>query len=446
MFCSNCGKTLPDGAGFCDACGHRVQSNDTAAATAVENPILNDVPTVEIPVPTPAVPVPEVPVPPIPVPVPAAPVEQPKPRPEPQKTKRRKPHIGLRIPMQILSFVLCLVLMASLLATVVLADLNRVTSAGGIKQLINAVLVPNSAPTTVHPVGAAGTSGITSEEGEIPDDLLTELPEDVFTSDDPTGALVEWIMEMVEDTYGEELPVTQEQVESFLEKSTVTDFVAEKVASYAEDYINGTANTTITADEIMDLIEENEELLKEELNVTLTPEVKQELKQTVEDVVEETDLNTVIREEVFATVDEAIEENTASMGGMSRDELMGIVRMLTSARTLLLAIAVCLVLMLLICALNFYNVPGGLTWISVACMIMGLIVAAPVAVVQLAPDLLRSLLQDAGPVVPLLISFVGVLAPIHYGLFVLGLLILIGSIVWRIVRSSRAKKRSLAAA
>ena len=41
---------------------------------------------------------------------------------------------------RMMSLILCLVLTVSLVATVVLADLNRVTSAGGIKQLINAVL------------------------------------------------------------------------------------------------------------------------------------------------------------------------------------------------------------------------------------------------------------------------------------------------------------------
>lgn len=493
MFCDQCGKKLPDDARFCDVCGApmhyaplvkpeppvevtELPVQDTLTEVAetaepLETVMPEPAPGCE-PIPQPVYePIPEAVYEPIPQPVyepiPApdfAPMPQtvmpaePEDRPEaPKPVKRRKPHIGLRIPMQFLTFLLCLVLMASLIATVVLADLNRLTSAGGIKQIINTVLLPSAAPASGRQVGAGGVDAAEPEqkpEAPMPDlgDLDLEgfdpgqLPEDIFTGDDPIGALVEWIVEAVEEQTGEELPVTKEQIQAVVEKSTVTDFIAEKVAGYADDYINGTANTTITTDEILDLIEENEQLLKEELNIELTPEDRQELEKVVEEVVVEAEIDRVIREEVFTSVDQAIEESTESLGGLSREEIMDIIQTITATRTLLLAIGVCLLLMLLICGLNFYNIPGGLTWISIFTMLTGLILSAPVALLQLAPDFVRSLVPDLGEILPMLSSFVGVLALFHYGLFVFGVVVLIGSIVWRILRSARAKKRSLAAA
>lgn len=472
MFCDQCGKRLVDGARFCDACGNRIQpvaqvpqpvSTATEAvacepaevpaeeivATPAEMPVEETVEAAEV---LPVEEVSEMPVPQavqeqIPQPVIVQPAEKPV-----QAPKRRKPHIGLRIAMQFLSFVLCVVLMASLLATVVLADVNHLTSAGGIKQLVNALLLPSQASGAIRPVGAAGVGDVLYEGENLPlpegiGDLdISDLPADIFTGDNPTEALVDWIMDAVAENYGEELPVTKEQVQAIVEKSTVTDFVAEKVAGYADDYINGTENTTITVDEIMQLIEENEQLLEEELKITITEEDKAVLQEKVEEVVEQQDLNNTIRQEVFTSVDQAIEESTASMGGMNRDELMSLVQTLTATQTLLIAIAACVVLMLLLFALNFYNLPAGLTWSAMACMIMGLIVALPVALLQIAPDFAASLLPDAGSVVLLLIPFVGILAPFHYGLFGLGVVLLIGSVVWRVLRNSRAKKRSLAAA
>jgi len=52
-------------------------------------------------------------------------VQPPIPEPaQPEKKQRRKPHIALRIGMQLLSFVLCLILSVAIVGTVLLADLN----------------------------------------------------------------------------------------------------------------------------------------------------------------------------------------------------------------------------------------------------------------------------------------------------------------------------------
>ena len=84
-------------------------------------------------------------------------------------------------------------------------------------------------------------------------------------------------------------------------------------------------------------------------------------------------------------------------------------------------------LLLLLCGTNFYNIPGGLTWAAVPCIFVGGILAAPVAILQLTPSILGEFASFA--------PMINVLAVNHYAAPIIGLVLLIGSIIWRIVRS-----------
>ena len=124
MQCYVCGTLFEDGLENCPVCG--------TAMPMQEELCYNGMPPLEVELP------------------PQAPAPQPK-------NQRRKPHIALRIGMQFLSFVLCMMLCVSLVATVLIADLHVLTSAGGIKKIITGALMPGRAPFTAGAVvGAAG--------------------------------------------------------------------------------------------------------------------------------------------------------------------------------------------------------------------------------------------------------------------------------------------------
>lgn len=467
MFCEKCGAKLEENASFCSACGEKVVLPEPAEETvlpaqtevAEEAPAATEQEVVAEPmceVEQEPAPQPE-PVPvfvPQPEPVPVF-VAQPVPQPAPKQVKeykpRRKPHIVLRVLLQFLSFVLCVVLMASLLGTVVLADLNHLMSAGGIKQLLGAVLLPASAPQRVVPVvGALGVNldDTTTVPGfTIPGDLdLGDIPDDLLTggsSEENISSIIDWIYEEIEKASEEPLPITKEQIETFVADSTVSDFVADKLAGYADDFINGTENTQITTEEIVKLLDENAELIEQTFEVEITEEVKQQITTSVEQVVEENDLNTVIREQVFESVEQTINDSAAATG-MSWEEIQPMLQLICSDAVLYTALGTCLVLMLLLCLLNFYNVPGGLTWIAVPSLLVGAILTAPLAVLQAAPELLVGLVP--AQVSSIIASFAGVLLPIHGGVLALGVGMLLISIIWRIIRGSIRRKRLKAAA
>ena len=457
MFCVNCGAKLENDARFCDICG-TPQSQPEPVEEMPVPPEAEQAPLEAVEIPTPEVevapveepaaqpvPMPEVPAQPVYMP-PVQPVAPPAPAKQPYRP-RPKPHIALRIPLQILSFILSFALAFSLLGTVLLADLNHLMSAGGIKQLINAVLMPNAAPTQ-HIRPAAGALGVHMGQANavpdftIPGDLdigLDDIPEDLFQGGNlDMEGLIDWIYDAVQEATEEPLPVTKEQVASFIAESTLSDFVAEKLAGYAEDFINGTENTTITTEELLELLDENQALLEDKFQIEITPEVKENLTASVENAMAETDLNTAIREQVFDTVAESIDQ-TMQEAGMRWEDLQALLQKICSDTTLYAAIGTCLVLMLLLCLVNFYNIPGGLTWIAVPCIFMGTLATLPLLLLTASPEIFADLLP--GAVTGLVASFAGVLLPIHASVPILGLTLLIVSIIWRSVRTAIRRSR-----
>ena len=405
------------------------------------------------------------------------------------KAPRKKPHILLRIPLQILSFAVALALFVTTLAGALVLDLQTLTSSGGIKQLIDAAmdtLISAPAKVTREPshispmssrtprydetdatglpegsfsviIDENGNAVIVDANGNIIDsemgdyvyvdengnlvigdvDIdLGDMPEDILTGEDGTesiGDLIDWLYEEIENAVGEELPITEEDVMTFIEKSTVSDYLSDKLTGFTDDYLNGTSNTNISADEILDLLEENKELLKEHLHFELTPDVKEELQGSLEEIVQESGINEVIREEVFGTVDEMLEETTDSLGVDMEDIRAGL-QLLASGSMRSLFIIINVVLLLLLCLLNFYNVPAGLTWAAFPCILSGGLLSLPLVV-------MGSVTVEGGTsIVSLLSSFADLFKPIHFGLLAIGVGLLVISIVWRVIRSARNAK------
>ena len=355
------------------------------------------------------------------------------PRQLPKEKGRNKPSLALRVPLQIISFLLSILLFVSLLGTALLMDCNRLLSAAGIKQVMNAVFSVSSAKPAIRVTpGAVGAGTRMDNVPTLPPNVqIPELPEDVLMGGD-TDALVDWICDMASQMAGQEVQVDRQQLQAFVEASTLTDYVAEKAAGYASDFINGTKETRITSDELMALLEDNQSLIEETFQVEVTREMKKELEKAITTTIEENKLNEMIHEQVFSSMEEAL---NASLP-VAWNQVQAILQMLTADSVMLGAIGICLLLMLLLCVLNFYNVPGGLTWSAVPCILAGGILSLPVAFLQASPVLMTQLLEMPGGLMQMLLSFLRVFATVHYGILFFGVILLVLSIVWRILRAS----------
>ncbi len=440
MLCKFCGTELEEGACLCPACGN------SQAEVPAEEMIVQESEEISA----------------------QKPVEEAAPAPVKAPKVRKKPHIALRIPLQLFSLILCIALLAVSICTVLLADLNMLTSAGGINKLINSILSPAAAPAPHRFIpGAVGVWMDSTDPSIDMDDLLDGdgnivLPDGVLDgedSDEAVGSLIDYVIDSLEESMGGELPVTDEQISYIVENSTLTEFVSQKIASIAEDVLNGTKNTVFTTEEIMELMEQNKGIIEEVFDFTITAEITDQIQKEVDKLIVEQDINNQIHDSISNMVDEAIKDSLPPISGSILDgvipggsdldpedtlgQYMALIGFITSNELLFGAIGVCLVLILLLCLLNWYNVPAGLTWSAFPMILSGLILSAPIYMVQNMPQLLLSILgDDAAMLLQIIQSFVGVFAPIHYGLLGLGAALLIGSIVWRIVRASIRKRKA----
>lgn len=267
---------------------------------------------------------------------------------------------------------------------------------------------------------------------------LGAIPEDILNGGNTEAGvegLIDWIYDQVADSAGEELPISKEQLQNFVADSSVSDFLGEKLAGFADDYINGTNNTTITADDLLGLLEENEEALKEHLQIELSPETKDEIHASLDQLVQDTGINEMIRDEVFGAVDEMIQDTTSSIG-VSMDEIRFLLQVLTSDAMRWTVIGINAALLLLLCLLNFYSIPGGLTWASIPCILSGSILSAPLLVLEGL-----TIEGEGAQLVGMISSFTNIFKPIHFGLLAIGVGLMVISIAWRIIRASIRKAK-----
>lgn len=347
---------------------------------------------------------------------------------------RKKPILPIRLLMQFLSVIVCLVLTISLLATAILLDIRLMTSTGGIQTIINAVLSGSSSsnPSTAAPgngyvVSLGSTDSLSGENSQIPDDL--EIPSDALTD---TNILTDYVYDMIQNSVGEETTVTKDQVQNFIDESTIKDYTTEKAASYINDAITGEEKTTITAEELMKLFEDNQQLMEEHFNITVTDEMKEDLHTQVKKVIEEEDINGVIRQEINKIMEQPIEGTDYTI-----KDIMAAINQITSDSVIFPAIGLCLILIALLMLLNFYKLPKGLSWASSSFISVGLLLSIPMIIIRSTPELLTQMAPESAGLGQIVLDLTSIITPVHYGILIVGVLMLVSSIVWRILARIR---------
>lgn len=403
------------------------------------------------------------------------------------RKERKKPILPIRMVMQFASFVLCLLLVVSLDATVLVEDLQVLTSSGGIHTVLTALITPSADttdPALLLPspssnnwsqLNSTTTTGGKSEEGSgnesgytvdengniiapdgsivgnvndpstIPDGVVIpggteipgnvelpadfEIPSDILTNPD---SLTNFIYEVASEMMGEDANITVEQVQTFVSESTITEFVAEKAETLINEVLTGEITTIITAEDVMNLIEENEALLEETFQFELTEEAKAEMHTKVEQAIAEADVDNAIRN----SVEDVMHTTVPGAEGMEVGDLMSRIEWFTHVEALVDAIIVCVVLVGLIMLANYYNLPRGLGWTAAANLIAGIVLSIPLIVIHVAPSVLGSALP--ANLLQVLNGVYSIMAPYHYAVLIVGVVLSIGSIAWGIVKKKHA--------
>ncbi len=373
---------------------------------------------------------------------------------------RKKPIPPIHLLLQLVSLVLCILLAVNLLATVFIFDLRALTSSGGIRTILDSLITSDTGseePALLAPLPAANglsrlnvtTSGAESgeeeseeekseeeksEEEKSEEEEMPQLSADLLTDPD---ALAAYMQSLAQGILGEETDISTEQVQTFINESTVMDFVSDKMSDYISDVLTGEQNASITSQDIMDLLEENEALLEETFQIELTEEKKAELFAQVDQAMTEADLDNTFR----TGVNEMMNEPLPGTDGMSIGDLMLKVGEFAQGKAVFGALVICIVLAGLLLLANYYLPYRGLRWISCACTFTGFLVAAPLFVIHFLPGMVVQFMPEAAELSHVLDGFYSVMAPYHFMPLIIGLALAVVATLWkRIYRKQMAQQ------
>lgn len=321
---------------------------------------------------------------------------------------------GVRVLLRILSVLLCLCLCASLLATALILDFRLVTSKDTTREIAGCFLSAPSQPRRIPLTAAMGILRLTA-----PTDANAQTQDE----------LVGWLYDTLKEQHGDELVVTQEQMQTFLDQSTTKEYLTEKIASYMDDFINGTDTTTITTEELNWLMDENNAAIEGQLGVQMDDAAREQ----VLTFAEEMNIGEVIRKEVIEKVENiplsgGSDVQPGEKAGFTIGDLMAQLRSLTSTTALIISIAINVLLIVALFFTNRMRLSGTLCCVGIPMTIMGGLLALVTVALLLLPNLLP---DGLGNPVTVLARAV---APVHFTMLGLGIAALIGAIVAKALR------------
>ena len=304
------------------------------------------------------------------------------------------------------------------------------------------LIVPNGNVTTdengnVYVDGELLEGATMGEDGTV--NMGGQITVGPSAGGDSSDAIVDWVVGQLQDFTGGELPVTPEQIENFVEQSTIKDFIAEKVAGMVGDFYTGNITTTITMEEITQLVEENKALIQSEFGIEITEEHTEALKQIVED--------TGILEQVQ---EQGIMGILGSVGGGLMDPGMmqqmqqiqmavEIVRQVTSYTAIAAVGLIFLALAAILFCTTQFSWPATLADCGVVLMLASAIFVIPSTVFTNSPELVTELLGNP-MLVKLAQTFFNATAGVNYGAFGVGVGLIVLAIVAACIRSAMRKK------
>lgn len=344
---------------------------------------------------------------------------------------KKKLPIGIRIVFAFLSVLLCIALFATTLVTIAVTGLKVVTSKDGLQTIISEALFPKSASVRVIPnlAGGSAVSGF---------DMLGSLG----GSGMDQGILVDALFEMMEEQFGDELPISKEDVTEFLEESSIPEFISDKAASIISDVISGEVTTTITKDEVIQLIEENADLLEEKLDIT----IEQEQIDAIGGWIEESKVLDNVQQGIQEGIQEAIGGTTpdSSTGVDGTDaptsfaEGLAMLKAASSTESLLICIGACLFLFVLLLLTHWGRPFAAVRSAGIPVMIAGLFMTLP--------GLVASFVLGDDPIMVIVQQLFSMTTTVSLCFAGLGLVMIVAGSILNSVFKRKAKAAALVAA
>lgn len=290
-FCAQCGAKLEENAMFCAKCGAMVA--EISQEPAVEEAPQQQIPVTEVPQQTPV-------------------AEQPNwgVDPQPEKPIKKAKKVRRNFGIAFLSFILSVLLFASLSSALWSLGLRYSVSEEGCKNLVKDI---------------------------ITDDELLDLPASELTGENVNGTVSEWIIESIEKETEGRVDIDDDALEEYLEESGLVDLLCGKVGSTVSKTFTGTGDTTLGTKELRRALVKDRKLIEKHFGIELPEE-------SIDAVVEEIEKSG------------AIEDLENNLIGDVEKEITDITQKIFGVETITTAFLISAGLILLICLLNWFNV------------------------------------------------------------------------------------------
>ena len=312
------------------------------------------------------------------------------------------------------AFILSFALFISLLGTIMLVDVRTLFDQNNLESLISGILMPSAAPA--RPVGAPMTGmekRMQFSQG--------------YDQEETESLLIEWVYELMVEELGGEAEVTVDQVKDFVKESTLEEFVSEKCAGIISDFINGESTVTLDADELMEQLELNKELIEETFDVKITDEIMDALHETLE----ENEVLTMIEKEgLEGVIMEAMGTDPESKEALDTfRDAMQIVRQTLSMETVMMAVGVCAVLAGLLFLLRWKRFWIAMRNVGWPMFWAGLIYLLPTVALISSRSMLLDVTEGNVLVVDTIIRITKMMLPVCAGVTGVGLALVIAGYV-----------------
>lgn len=398
-FCMMCGTPIDPATGNCPNCTQpeaiepetvpvaeaapEVIEEPVAAEQPVEEPVIEETPAEEPAEAEEAVAVEE--------PVTALLAEEPVLEEKPAK---KKSGVGRTLLAVFLSILLFLTTMLSL--TVVFV--RHTTSESGILSVVESVVEDIDCVDVLNNIYSVPSSDPDANYG------------------DESWTFADYLSDYFETSVGVE--VSEQQINAFIEDSTIKEFLAEKAADYMSDIYAGTNDFRITRRDVMELLEDNEDVIVEHFDVAITNETARELSEWLVDE--------QILDEINASVVKEESESVYYALNIGFSYLTMVI--------LLALVALCLI------GLALNDLSKGAMGAGIVFTIIGALFTVPSIVVVAVPAVLESLIGEELLAV-LIREVLATNLLIFVAILLVGVLMLVTRfIVRRCVRKSRQKK------
>ncbi len=290
---------------------------------------------------------------------------------------------------KILNVVLCIVLLLSVVATVLVLDARTLTARDNLRSLISAALT-RSAPARLPIRGAlaVGFPGARLDDAKPQDNAVLD-------------SLVDAAYATLQKELGENFDISREDFDTMLEKTTLLDFASDKAADILSDICTGNVTATLTGEEVRTLLEENRAVIEQELSITISDENIQAAADWVEQAnVMDTVQNIVLHPEQVGSGDIALSPPDANLGSSGVQTSVpasalpsGIavavksVQAVTAPAMLIGALLACAVFTALLFVVNRKHIPTALFCSGSIYLAAGILTVLPWAAAVCVPSL-----------------------------------------------------------